>query len=64
MMEEERIKRYWEWVKQNKQNWTFQNYQRKLYQKVGGEYIKTNQQPDAEEINNFGVKYVNRKIIE
>ena len=51
-------------VKKCKQNWTFQNDERKFYQKVTGEYTRTSQQPAAKETkNNFGVKYGNGKNI-
>ena len=48
-----RLKRYWDCVKQCKQNRIFQNNKRKLYQKVGGESSRTNQWQDEKEAKQF-----------
>ena len=49
LAKEGRLKRYWQRVKQYRQNWTFQNNERKFYQQFGGSDTKTYQQPDAKE---------------
>ena len=41
LAKEGRIKRFRRRVKQYGQNWTFQNNERKFYQQVGGDDIKT-----------------------
>ena len=51
LAKEGRLKRYRN--KQCKQNWTFQNSARKVFQQVGGEYTRTNGQPDAKETKQF-----------
>ena len=42
-------------------NKTFKSKERKFYQKVGGEWIKTNQQPDTEETKQFWSKIWDQK---
>ena len=56
MAKEGRIKKYWERVKQYKQNRTFVKIERKFYQQVGGENTKTHERPDAKETKQFGSK--------
>ena len=42
--------------RQYRQNWTFQNNEKKFYQKLGGSDTKTYQQPDAKETELFWAK--------
>ena len=56
MAKEERLKRYWQRVKQYRQNRVFQDNERKFYQQVGGNDTKTYQQPDARETEQFWSK--------
>ena len=60
LAKEGRLKRYRQKVKQNRQNRTFQNNERKFYQQVKDD-TKTYQQPDT---NDFGLKYGNQKHYE
>ena len=46
LAKEGRLKRYQQRVKRYRQNRTFQNNERKFYQKLGGSDTKTYQQPD------------------
>ena len=50
------LKRYRQKGKQYRQNRTFQNNERKFYQKLGGSDTKTYQQPDAKETEWFSAK--------
>ena len=50
------LKRYRQRVKQNRQNGTFQNYERKFYQQLGGDETKTYQQPNSKETERFWTK--------
>ena len=56
LAKEVRLKRYQQRVKQYRQNRTFQNNERKFYQQLGGHDIKTYQQPDAKETEQFWTK--------
>ena len=56
LAKEGRLKRYWQRVKQYRQNRTFQNNERKFYQQLGGSDTKTYQQPDAKETERFWTK--------
>ena len=56
MAKEGRLKRYWQRVKQYRQNRTFQNNERKFYQQLGGSDMKTYQQPDIKETERFWTK--------
>ena len=56
MAKERRLKRYRQRVKQYRQKRTFQNNKRKFYRQLGGNDIKTYQQPDAKEIEQFWKK--------
>ena len=56
LAKEGRLKRYRQRVKQYRQNRTFQNNERKFYQKLGGDDSKTYQQPDAKETERFWAK--------
>ena len=56
LAKEERLKTYWQRVKQYRQNRSFQNNERKFYQKLGGDDTKTYQQPDAKETKRFWIK--------
>ena len=56
LAEEGRLKRYRQRVKQYKQNMTFQNNERKFYQRLGEYDTKTYQQPDAKETERFWTK--------
>ena len=55
LAKEGRLKRFRERVKQYRQNRTFQNNERKLYQQLGEDYNKTYQQPDAKETQWFWI---------
>ena len=48
LAKEGRLKRYRQRVKQYRQNRTYENNERKIYQQLG-DYNKTYQQPDAKE---------------
>ena len=61
LAKEGRLKRYRQRVKQYRQNRTFQNKERKFYQRWGGHDIKACQMPKKP--SNFGRKYGNRKSI-
>ena len=50
------LKRYRKRTKLYRQNRTFQNNKRKFYQQVGGEWVKTYQQPNAKEAKRFWSK--------
>ena len=52
-VKEGRLKSYRESLKQYRQNRTFQNNERKFYEQVGGDDMKTYQQPDASETEQF-----------
>ena len=56
MDKEGRLNRYQQRVKQYRQNRTFQNNERKLYQQLGGSDMKTYQQPDIKETKRFWTK--------
>ena len=56
LVKEGRLKRYWQRVKQYRQNRTFQNNKRKFDQQLGGNDMKIYQQPDARETEWFGTK--------
>ena len=56
MAKEGRLKKYWQRVKQYKQNRTFQNNERKFYPHLGGHDTKTYQQLDAKESEHFWTK--------
>ena len=56
LAKEGRLKRYRQRVKQYRQNKTFENNERKYYQRLGGSYTKTYQQPDAKETGRFWAK--------
>ena len=60
MVKEGRLKRHRDKVKQYKQNRTFLNNKRKFYL-VGGEYTKTNQEPDAKEAKQLWSKIWEQK---
>ena len=53
LAKDRRLKRYQQRVKQNRQNRTFQNKERKFYKQVGGDETKTILQPDARETEQF-----------
>ena len=53
LAKEGRLKRYRQRVKQHRQNRTFPNNERKFYQKMWGDDMKTYQQPDARETEQF-----------
>ena len=53
LAKESKLIRYRDKFKQYKQNRTFQYNEWKFYQQVGGECIKTNQQPNAKETKPF-----------
>ena len=53
---EGRLKGYRQRVKQYRQNRTFQNYERKFYQQLGGSDVKTYQQADVKETERFWAK--------
>ena len=56
LAKEGRLKRYRQRVKQYRQNRTFQNNERKVYQQLGGDNNKTHQQPNAKETERFWTK--------
>ena len=56
LTKEGRLKSYRDKIKQYRQNRTFQKYERKFFQHVGGELAKTYQEPDAREANKFWSK--------
>ena len=58
------LKRYRDKIKQYKQNRIFQSNEKKFYQQVSREYIKTNQQLDANETKQFWRKYGNGKTLQ
>ena len=47
------LKRFWQRVKQYRQNRTFQNNDRNFYQEIGGDETKTYQQPYLRDIEQF-----------
>ena len=53
---EGRLKRYRQRVKQYRQNRTFQNNEKKVYQQLGRDNNKTHQQPNGKEIERFWTK--------
>ena len=53
LAKEGRLTRYRHMVQQYRQNRTCQNNERKFYQKLGGDYNKTYQQPDAKQTQQF-----------
>ena len=53
LAKEGRLKRYRDRVKQYRQNRMFQNNEKKFYQQVGGDGMKTYQQSDACETKQF-----------
>ena len=61
LVKEGRLKSYRDRTKQYTQNKTFQNKERKFYQQVGGEWVKTYQQPDAKEARRFWSKIWKQK---
>ena len=56
LAKEGRLKRYRQRVKQYRQNWTYQNNERKFYQQLGGSDTKTYQQPNIKETERFWTK--------
>ena len=60
LAKEGRLKRYRQRVKQYRQNRTFQNNERKLYQQLRGSDTKTYQQKKP---SDFGLKYGNQRNI-
>ena len=58
LTKEERLKRYRDRVKQYKQNWIFQNNERKYYQQVGEECTRTYQQSEARKVKQFWSKNI------
>ena len=61
LAKEARIKRYRQRIKQYTQNRTFQNNERKFYQKLGGHDTKTYQQLDAKATEQFWTKILQPK---
>ena len=55
-MERGRLKKYQDRIKQYNQNRTFQNNERKFYQKIGGECKRIYKQPDVKEAKQFWSK--------
>ena len=62
MTKEGRLKRHRDRVKQYNKNRILQNNERKIYQKLGGEYTRTYRQPDAKEANQCWSKIWERKV--
>ena len=56
LAKEGRLKRYRQKVKQNRQNRTFENNKRKLYQQLVRDDTKTYQQPNVRETEQFWTK--------
>ena len=62
LAEEGRLKRIRQRVKEYRQNMTFQNNERKVCYQLGGDDMKTYQQPEAKETARFGTKIWQPKI--
>ena len=61
LAKEGRLKRYRQRVKQYRENRTFQNNERKFYQRLGRSDTKTYQQPDIKETERFCTKMATKE---